>query len=1217
MKTSFIIFLFLSWFCLHSHAQIEIINDRFDYENATFDITIRNVGDDPLFIEEVGLKFNWIFVLPPTILTSGGSKQTIKPLAKYTINVPSHGSGIKTQVLENRIVCANQELVRLQVGLNTTTSSLNKAIYYALELRPTLIFEGQDTLFLWNRLLEEEDFDVLKGDAKPSNLLRLNLMNKKDELSTFSKPQNEPSQEKRQAKVPESQVILNGVFNKNQGINTRIENINWLYKSSIPTESLAGIYQELLSETDDGIRSAAIKGIYRLGLSEFTETITEILTNTDSFREASESLKALISFNLPYEAILKQRLKQPGLSSELVGLFALELGKIQSKIDIETFFTYLGREDLKRKDYDKVKTAFQLLKTKTHNPQLAQLIQEKSAWAYATDKVKNHHFSKLLELAMFASEPEVFVPIIEEILGEQPVDEEIMKHLFQLGFIMYNLYKTEEERWKKQLFLVGFDNDYYRGDWYNIIPSEQKTLELYLRYDSRFYRKPIYYAEPDSNWLRQLKSVYPKYMAHQNANIRYQALFYADLFNEDKSLLNPLLDVAIQDSIVKVRKFAADLIIRYDKQIYKPQIARNISKTIDYYEINQYCHFIGEECSKILRTSLKNYLNVDPNHLKAVLNYLVNMDSVRARELLMLYPAILKNHPDENARLYALQLILAAGDQNPKKLKEQLAIAFKDSSSSVTNYAERKLAEQLIHGFEKLAANRLKNPDYQYSIKYYTQYLGNQSIPIIKETLLDPALEYTFAYHHIENIKRSFLAKEWPHFSEGLIYWFQISPGKELRAITFGMLNQFKDSSEMKPIIKMALEDPESRIRMIGARSIHDYPRSTFKEVIMANLQDTLSSEAEIDAYIQYLQSDATPILAKIWKDPSVSDKVKGRYFKGMANHWQHLDVSYFEGAFAYFYDHGTASYQIFALNNLFFQVADTTQQKQYLSEALGSSNTHLREVAAETSWQHRIAGLEELISNNLSNYESSRTEKKHYLTYLKNEAIPLLKDIFRSTRNKETIYSYFVAIAENYPDFRLYPFVDVFQQHKYPEEYKFKNIALTLLYLACLQENMNEEANALLLNHHGIPKLISDIGSEKHISERAFFTNLSLQAQELINERTPGKKVFSEYDLAREYGNTAWYFLFAREFAKAEQAAKHGLELDSSQTWIYSNYALGLLFQGKYEAAKEMYLDYKGQNNNSGRSFRDVFLKDFDDLETAGITHPDVAKIKNLLKKE
>ena len=100
---------------------------------------------------------------------------------------------------------------------------------------------------------------------------------------------------------------------------------------------------------------------------------------------------------------------------------------------------------------------------------------------------------------------------------------------------------------------------------------------------------------------------------------------------------------------------------------------------------------------------------------------------------------------------------------------------------------------------------------------------------------------------------------------------------------------------------------------------------------------------------------------------------------------------------------------------------------------------------------------------------------------------------------------------------------------------------------------------------------------------------------------------------LANQHGTLSWYLLFDKQFKKAEKSARKGLKINNKAEWIHTNLALSLLHQGKLNEAKSIYLQMKSKTLND-RSYSSIFLDDIDELEKAGITHPDVNKIRSLL---
>ena len=108
--------------------------------------------------------------------------------------------------------------------------------------------------------------------------------------------------------------------------------------------------------------------------------------------------------------------------------------------------------------------------------------------------------------------------------------------------------------------------------------------------------------------------------------------------------------------------------------------------------------------------------------------------------------------------------------------------------------------------------------------------------------------------------------------------------------------------------------------------------------------------------------------------------------------------------------------------------------------------------------------------------------------------------------------------------------------------------------------------------------------------------------------EREPER---NKEDYSITIGSHSFCCMFNKEFTKAEQYAREGLEVDPTQTFIYSNLASSLLFQGKYNDAEKIYKQYKTE-------LKDSFLSDFEQFEAEGIIPPeyksDVEMIKELL---
>lgn len=99
-------------------------------------------------------------------------------------------------------------------------------------------------------------------------------------------------------------------------------------------------------------------------------------------------------------------------------------------------------------------------------------------------------------------------------------------------------------------------------------------------------------------------------------------------------------------------------------------------------------------------------------------------------------------------------------------------------------------------------------------------------------------------------------------------------------------------------------------------------------------------------------------------------------------------------------------------------------------------------------------------------------------------------------------------------------------------------------------------------------------------------------------------------------FGNISYFMILEKNYSASEYFAIKALKLSPYQSWIKTNLALSLLLQNKYEDAKRIYLELKGKKYpiESSKTFKDVFLKDFDEIEMKGISHPDIIKIRSLL---
>jgi Flp pilus assembly protein TadD len=101
-------------------------------------------------------------------------------------------------------------------------------------------------------------------------------------------------------------------------------------------------------------------------------------------------------------------------------------------------------------------------------------------------------------------------------------------------------------------------------------------------------------------------------------------------------------------------------------------------------------------------------------------------------------------------------------------------------------------------------------------------------------------------------------------------------------------------------------------------------------------------------------------------------------------------------------------------------------------------------------------------------------------------------------------------------------------------------------------------------------------------------------------------------------YSDLGWYQLFNRKPRESIAASLKALELaPDDSVLIKGNLAHGYLFDNQFDKAKAIYLENKESKIDYERSFTQAVLDDFKELEEAGVTHPDMEKIKALLTAE
>jgi tetratricopeptide (TPR) repeat protein len=92
-------------------------------------------------------------------------------------------------------------------------------------------------------------------------------------------------------------------------------------------------------------------------------------------------------------------------------------------------------------------------------------------------------------------------------------------------------------------------------------------------------------------------------------------------------------------------------------------------------------------------------------------------------------------------------------------------------------------------------------------------------------------------------------------------------------------------------------------------------------------------------------------------------------------------------------------------------------------------------------------------------------------------------------------------------------------------------------------------------------------------------------------------------------------YAMLAGEFTEAEKYARLYSSFPNALEWPRLYLAYCFLYRGKYDEARDLFMQAKNSAGENWYHYEEMVFRDFDEFEKAGITHPDVPKIRELLK--
>jgi tetratricopeptide (TPR) repeat protein len=108
--------------------------------------------------------------------------------------------------------------------------------------------------------------------------------------------------------------------------------------------------------------------------------------------------------------------------------------------------------------------------------------------------------------------------------------------------------------------------------------------------------------------------------------------------------------------------------------------------------------------------------------------------------------------------------------------------------------------------------------------------------------------------------------------------------------------------------------------------------------------------------------------------------------------------------------------------------------------------------------------------------------------------------------------------------------------------------------------------------------------------------------------------KVSAKDELAGALGSLAYDLLLNHQVQNAAALAEESLKLDPSAVWIKLNRAHAYLFLGRFDDAKHVYLEIKGEPLRDGLTFAQAIKDDFSEFRKNGINTPEMAEMEALL---
>ena len=142
-------------------------------------------------------------------------------------------------------------------------------------------------------------------------------------------------------------------------------------------------------------------------------------------------------------------------------------------------------------------------------------------------------------------------------------------------------------------------------------------------------------------------------------------------------------------------------------------------------------------------------------------------------------------------------------------------------------------------------------------------------------------------------------------------------------------------------------------------------------------------------------------------------------------------------------------------------------------------------------------------------------------------------------------------------------------------------------------------------------------LGKQDHLEDAlaAYRSSLAI-VQHLLSQDSKNATWQSDLQfVADRIGGLGYSFALARDFNNAMGAAEQAILATPAELWLYAIRADALMFLGRIDEARAIFLKYRGQKLGSGQTWEAVVLEDFSHFRQAGLTSPLMAEIEKQFK--